>query len=410
MKRFSTKAIHGSLKKSDGHGTLRPAVYDSVAFEFASAADMQRAFEGRRLAHSYTRVSNPTVAEFEDRIRLLSDASGVLAVSSGMAAVANVVLALAHSGAHLVASKFLFGNTYSLLEQTLKPWGLQVTYVDMTRPADIEAAIGDSTRLVFLETITNPQLQVADIRTVVDVATRRGVPVVADGTMTTPALFKSKDFGVAVEVLSSTKAISGGATSMGGLIIDNGTFDWRQNRKLQPWAKQCGPMALLTYLRREVYRNLGACLAPHNAYLQALGLETLELRMRRGCDNALHVARWLEQSAKVKHVHYPGLESSPYHAVASGQFSGGYGSVLTFRLASREACFALVDQCQVIRRATNLHDNKTLVLHPASTIFCEYSAEEKAEMEVGDDMLRLALGIEDPQDVVDDLAAALERI
>jgi len=272
MSGFATRAIHGSVRKRDPHGTLRPAIYDSVAFEFASAADMQLAFEGRRSAHSYSRISNPTVEEFEDRVRVLSEAAGVVAVSSGMAAIANVILALADSRSNIVASRFLFGNTFSLFEQTLRPWGLRVSFVDMTDLAEVEAAINDKTRAVFLESITNPQLQVADIPAIVNLARARSVPVVVDGTMTTPLLFRSKDAGVAVEVISSTKSISGGATSVGGVIIDNGVFDWKANPKLALWARKAGPMALVAFLRREIYRNLGACLAPQSAYLQTLGL------------------------------------------------------------------------------------------------------------------------------------------
>jgi len=366
MKGFSTKAIHGSIRKQDPHGTLRPAVYDSVAFEFQSALEMQQAFEGRRLAHSYSRISNPTVEEFEDRMRLLAEATGALAVASGMAAIANVILALAESGTNVVTSKFLFGNTYSLFEQTLKPWGLQVSYIDMTNPAELEAAINDKTRAVFLETITNPQLQVADLRLVTRIAQAHDVPVLVDGTMTTPFLFKSRDFGVAVEVLSSTKSISGGATSVGGVIIENGVFDWKKNPKVRPWAEKCGPMGLLVFLRREIYRNLGACLSPQNAYLQTLGLETLDLRLMKSC-----------------------------------------GSLLNFRLENREACFALMNNCKLVRRATNIHDNKTLILHPASTIFCEYSPQEKAKMEVSENLLRLSVGIEEAEDILEDVTAAL---
>lgn len=411
MKGFATKAIHGSLNSiKDSHKALRTAIYDNVAFEFDKAIDMQKAFEGRRLAHSYSRISNPTVAEFENRIKMLSDAQGVIAVSSGMAAIANVIIALAGSDTHLVTSNYLFGNTYSLFEQTLKPWGLSVSYTDMTNPAKIEAAIHEKTALIFFETITNPQLQVADIRAVVEIGNKHGIPVVVDGTMTTAVLCKTHDYGAAVEVLSSTKAISGGATSVGGLIIDNGTFDWSKNRKLKPLAKQCGPMAFLTSLRREIYRNLGSCLSPHNAYLQMLGLETMELRMRKSCDNALHIAQWLEESEKVEKVNYPGLENSPYHNPAKMQLSGGFGSVLTFNLHSREACFAVLDNCNVIRRATNIHDNKTLMLHPSSTIYCEYPAKDKEKMGVSDNMLRLSVGIENHEDIIDDLANALESI
>jgi O-acetylhomoserine (thiol)-lyase len=404
---FATKAIHGSIRKKDPHGTLRPAVYDSVAFEFQTALEMQQAFEGRRPAHSYSRISNPTVEEFEDRMRILADAKGVIAVASGMAAIANVILAIAEAGTNVVTSKFLFGNTYSLFEQTLKPWGLRVSYVDMTKPAELEASINDKTRAIFLETITNPQLQVADIRAVTRIAEAHDLPVVLDGTVTTPFLFKSRDFGVAVEVISSTKSISGGATSVGGVIIENGVFDWNKNPKVRPWAEKFGPMGLLVFLRREIYRNLGACLSPQNAFLHTLGLETLDLRLQKSCANALQIARSLEQSPKIQQVHYPGLESSPSHKIAQAQFSNGYGSLVGFRLVNREACFALMDKCGIVRRATNIHDNKTLILHPASTIFCEYSAEEKAKMEVGDNLLRLSVGIEDAEDIIEDLTTAM---
>lgn len=407
MKGFATKAIHGSTRQKDPHGTLRPAVYDSVAFEFQTALEMQLAFEGRRLAHSYSRISNPTVAEFEDRVRLLADAKGALAVASGMAAIANVIMALAEAGTNVVTSKFLFGNTYSLFEQTLKPWGLQVSYVDMTNPAELEAALNENTRAIFLETITNPQLQVADMAMITRIAHAHGVPVVVDGTMTTPFLFKSKDSGVAVEVLSSTKSISGGATSVGGIVIENGVFDWSKNPKVQPWAEKCGPMGLLVFLRREIYRNLGACLSPQNAFLHTLGLETLDLRLHKSCSNALQIAQALAKSPKIKGVIYPGLENSRYYMVARSQFRNGFGSLLGLSLENREACFALVNKCKVVRRATNIHDNKTLIIHPASTIFCEYSPEEKARMEVSENLLRLSVGIEDANDILEDLTAAI---
>jgi O-acetylhomoserine (thiol)-lyase len=231
--------------------------------------------------------------------------------------------------------------------------------------------------------------------------------VVLDGTTTTPYLFKSKDYGVDVEVLSSTKYISGGATSVGGLIIDNGTFHWKQNPKLSAEAKKFGPGALLNVLRREVYRNLGSCLAPHNAFLQTLGLETLSLRIDKSCANTLSIAQWLQQHPRVSTVNYPGLTTSTYHGAAKRLFPRGAGGILTFDLASREQCFTFQNALKLVRRATNINDNKTLVLHPASTIFCEYSAEEKSAMGVSDSMLRLAVGIEDVEDIIEDLERGL---
>lgn len=410
MKGFTTKAIHGTNIRKDPHGTLRVPIYDSVAFEFESSKDLQLAFEGRKLAHSYTRISNPTVQDFEDKLRLVSDSLGVLALSSGMAAISNTILALAESGTNIVASRFLFGNTFSLFENTLKPWGLDVRYVDMTDLGQLTEAIDGKTRGVFLEVITNPQLQVADIESVARVAHERGVPVILDGTVTTPFLFKSKDFGVDVEVLSSTKYLSGGATSVGGVIIDNGLYDWGKNPRLQDWAGKYGPHAFLVRLRREVYRNVGACLSPHNAFLQTLGLETAALRIDRSCVNALHLARSFKTHPKVRGVEYPGLETSVSFVTARRQFPKGSGGILAFRLEDREECFRFMDRLKLVKRATNINDNKTMVIHPGSTIFCEYSPELKAKMGVGDDLIRLSVGIEDVEDIEDDLNAALEAL
>ncbi|MDR3437437.1 aminotransferase class V-fold PLP-dependent enzyme [Telmatospirillum sp.] len=403
MTGFVTKAVHGIPGRTSAHGTLRGPVYDSVAFEFAKSTDIEKAFEGRLAAHSYTRVSNPTVQELEERVAFLAGAKGVVAVSSGMAAISNTIMALAGAGTNIVTTRFLFGNTLSLFQNTLGPWGLEVRYADFLRPESVAAAIDGNTRAVFLETITNPQLEVADIELIAAIAHENGVPVIADGTATTPYLFPSRNFGVDVEVISSTKYMSGGATTIGGLIVDNGIFDWKQAPRLKEAARRYGPHAFIAALRHTVYRDLGACMAPHNAYLQVLGLETMGLRIERSCANTLRLARWLKNRPEVSTVNYPGLETSPSHATAKRLLSKGFGGILTFSLSDRKACFAFMDALQTIRRATNIHDNKTLILHPASTIFCEFDAEEKAAMGVGDAMLRLSVGIEDDEDLITDL-------
>ena len=410
MRGFSSKAIHCEAVKKDAHGALRMPLYENVAFEFENARAIQFAFEGRSLGHSYTRISNPTVEDLEQRIRLLTGALGVVAVSSGMAAIAEVVLVLAEAGANIISTKYLFGNTYSLFEHTLKPWGLEVNYLDLTHPQNLEKAINAKTRAIFLESITNPQLQVVDIEKISKIAAAAHIPVVLDGTVTTPYLFRSKDFGVAVEVLSSTKYISGGATTVGGLIIDNGNQDWSQCPRLQKAAQKYGPHALLAHLRREAHRNLGSCMTPHNAYMQSLGLETLALRIDRSCENTLALAQFLALRREVKAVNYPGLETSPYHALARAQFGEKFGGILTFMLQDREQCYKLMDSLTLIRRATNINDNKTLILHPASTIFCEYGVEEKEALGVPANMLRLTVGIEDLDDIIDDLKQGLEAL
>jgi O-acetylhomoserine (thiol)-lyase len=411
MKGFTTKAIHGAPVKKDAHGTLRMPVYDSVAFEHETAENMQAAFEGRLPAHSYSRISNPTIEDYEQRVRLLANALGVIAVSSGMAAISNVILALAEAGTNIVTTRSLFGNTYSLFENTLRPWGLDINYVDLSNPDALATAIDENTRAVFLETITNPQLQVFDVEAVAKVAHAHNVPVIVDGTVTTPYLFRARDFGADLEVVASTKYISGGATSVGGLIFDYGTFNWRRNPKVAPWVAKFGANALLVWMRADVYRNLGSCLSPHNAYLQTLGLETLSLRAQRSCENALAVAQYLERGhERIRSVNYPGLTSSPYHSIAKRQFPHGFGGILTFTLGSKTECFALMDRLRLIRRATNINDNKSLILHPASTIYCEYSPVEKEEMQVSESMLRLSVGIEDVDDIIEDLQAGLSAL
>lgn len=411
MTGFSTYAIHGSRpQQKDLHGALRTPVYDSVAFEHESAEDLSQIFSGRKPAHAYSRITNPTVEEFENRIKLLSNAAAVIAVSSGMAAISNILLALAGSGTNIVASRHLFGNTLSLIERTLKPWGLEARYVSMSDPLAVQAAIDNNTRAVFLETVTNPQLEVADIKTIAGITSQKGVPLIVDNTVTTPYLFRTKDFGVNIEVISSTKYISGGATSVGGLIIDNGNFDWRQAPRLEDWARKMGPMALLGSLRREVYRNIGSCLAPHHAYLQSLGLETMSLRIEKSCANAFSIARFLQKHKKIAAVNYPGLRDSRYHEVAAQQFANRFGGLLTFDLQSRDACFAFINKLKLIRRASNVNDNKTLILHPASTIFCEYPEKQLEEMNIRQTMIRLSVGIEDVNDIIQDLEGGLTTL
>ncbi|MEW6009564.1 MAG: aminotransferase class I/II-fold pyridoxal phosphate-dependent enzyme [Candidatus Omnitrophota bacterium] len=408
--KFVTKVLHTKFLKQDPHGSLHMPIYDNVAFEQKQAEDLELAFQGRKPAHMYSRISNPTVEDFEQRVRAVTDAIGVIALSSGMAAISNVIVAICQTGDNIVTSKHLFGNTYSLFENTLKSWGLEVRYADLTDVKEVEKLIDDKTKAIFLETITNPQLEVADIKALSAIAKKNHILIIADTTLTPPYLFKSKDFGVDVEVLSSTKYISGGATSVGGLIIDNGTFDWARNSKLRVDAGKYGPLTFLNKLRREVFRNLGACMSSHNAFLQSIGLETLHLRVDVSCANAQALAEFLEKSGKIKQVNYPGLKSSKYYQIAKKQFKDKLGALLTFDLESKEQCFKFMNKLEIIRRATNLQDNRTLILHPASTIFCEYDASLKKEMGVRETMIRLAVGIEDLEDLILDIKQSLEAL
>ncbi len=403
----TTTLLHTPFPKKDPHGSLNFPTYESVAFEADTAEELEAAFTGEKQRHIYSRITNPTVEYFESKVQRLTGAFSVTAMSSGMAAITNLVVTLGKAGDNVVTSKHLFGNTLSLFEKTLKPYGFSAKYTDLTDPESVASEVDENTIAIFFETITNPQLEVADIRALSEIAKKNNLLLIGDTTLTPPSMFRASDFGVDFEVLSSTKYISGGATSVGGLLIDYGTYDWSGFDKTKEAFKQHGPLAFKAMLRKQVYRNMGACLSPHNAYLQSLGLDTLVLRTDRSASNALEIARWLELQPAVRHVHFPGLESSPYHQAAREQFGEKPCSLLTFDLGSKEQCYSFMNRLEVIRRATNLQDNKTLIIHPYSTIFAEYSDAQKEEMGLRDTMLRLSVGIEEVEDLVGDISQAV---
>lgn len=401
MEGLTSKLIHSRPNKTDVHGSLRMPVYDSASFELESAEDLEEAFRGRKPSHLYSRSSNPTVEYLEKQIKDLTGAISVLALSSGMAAISNAVLALCGSGDNIIASPYLFGNTYSLFTNTLKPWGLDVKLADFSEPESISDLIDDKTRLIFLETVTNPQLQVADLKEISRLADEKGILLVVDSTVTPFAFGNMKNLGAHIEVLSSTKYISGGATSVGGLIVDYGKYNWSNHPRYREDSKKFGPFAFIRKLRRNIYRDLGAAMSPHNAYLQSLGLETFQMRAEKSSSNAVEIARFLKTNDSVINVSYPRDTS---------QFNNLGGGLLTFELESKEKCFKFINAMEMVRKATNLNDNKTLIIHPSSTIFCEYSDEEKKDMAVGEGLIRLAVGIEETVDIISDLKRGLEAI
>lgn len=406
---FTTKAVHGRGPHKDAHQALRFPVYDGVAFDFASAETMADVFSGRRAVHAYSRISNPTVEAFERRITLLEDGLATVAVSSGMAAISTALLNLLNSGDNIVAASSLFGGTYSLLKNVLGPLGIETRFVPVDDPQSVEEAMDDRTRIIYLETISNPCMIVPDFEAISGIARRYHAVIIADSTVTTPYLFSAKKFGVNVVVHSTTKYVSGGATSMGGAVVDLGNHDWSNIPALQGFHK-LREWAFIARLRKEVYRETGSCMSPHNAYLQNLGMETLALRMDRICRNAQRIAEFLEAQAAVRTVLYPGLASSPFHDLAGRQYGGFFGGILSFNLPDRAACFHFLNALTLIRRATNLGDNKTLALHPASTIFAGFSAGEMENLGVGDTLIRLSVGIEDSDDLLADIREALKGI
>jgi O-acetylhomoserine (thiol)-lyase len=403
---FNTKLLHTPYLKNDVHGALQVPIYANSAYGFENSEDISGAFKGTKLAHAYSRSSNPTVEYFEQRIKAITDSNAVLACASGMSAITNTIMALCNSGDNLISTRKLFGNTITLFESTLKPFGITAKYADFSDLSSIEKLIDSNTRLIFLETISNPHLEVVDLKAVSAIAKKHKLVVVSDTTLTPPGMFDAKNFGIDVSVMSSTKFISCGGSTLGGVIVDNGTYDWKNNPVTKPWTDKFGKFGFISKLRKELFRNTGGCLSPFNAYLQAVGLETMTLRVERASQNAYELSKFLETLKSIKSVHYPGLESSPYYAISKLQFGKYPSALLTFDFGSEEECFKFMDKLQIIRRATNLSDNKSLIIHPASTIYSEFG-DKINELDIRDTMIRLSVGIEDVEDLMEDIQSAL---
>ena len=386
-----TQAIHLPYKRRDAYDALSMPVYNAVAYEFDNAQLMADAFCGRIDAPDYSRVENPTVTNFELRVKALTGAENVIALNSGMAAISNTMFAIVEQGKNVITSRHLFGNSYSLLTSTLKRLGVEAKLCDLTDIASVEKQIDNNTCCLFLEVMTNPQLEVADVKALSDIAHKHGIPVVADTTIIPFTQFFGKELGIDVEVVSSTKYISGGATSLGGLIIDYGTFPTIGDR-----------------LMNEMLFNLGAYMTPQVAYMQTLGLETLDARYRVQAGNALELAKRLRTLKPICKVNYVGLDDNPYHQLSVRQYGETAGAMVTIDLEDQVACFRLLDNLKLIHRATNLFDNRTLAIHPASTIFGLFTPEERAAMDVFDTTIRLSIGLESVDDLFDDIKQALE--
>ncbi|MFC2513223.1 MAG: trans-sulfuration enzyme family protein [Prevotella melaninogenica] len=386
-----TQAIHQAYKRRDAYDALSMPIYNAVAFEFDNAEVMSDAFCGRIDAPDYSRVENPTVTNLEQRVKALTGAENVIALNSGMAAISNTLFSVVEQGKNVITSRHLFGNTYSLLTSTLSRLGVEARLCDLTDVEAVERLIDDNTCCLFLEIMTNPQLEVVDVRALATIAHQHGIPVIADTTLIPFTQFSAKDLGIDLEVVSSTKYISGGATSLGGLVIDYGTFPSIGKRLLN-----------------EMLFNLGAYMTPQVAYMQTLGLETLDVRYRAQAGNALELAQRLRTLKPIHRVNYVGLEDNPYHQLAVSQYGETVGAMVTIDLESQEACFRMLDKLKLIHRATNLFDNRTLAIHPASTIFGLFTAEERAAMDVQDTTIRLSIGLESVDDLFDDIKQALE--
>ena len=403
---FTTKALHTRPTHKDPYGAMRFPIYQSSAFEFEHAEDLEAVFKGQKMGHVYTRSSNPSIEAYEQTIRSISGAFGVIATATGMAAISNALFALLKSGDNIITTKYLFGNTLSLFQTLLSDFGVEVRYVDVNHLEEIRSNIDDKTRLLFCESISNPQLIVPDFGAIKAVLSEKNVPLIVDTTMTPWNIFDAKKHGVDIEIISATKYLSGGGHVLGGLIVDNGTFNWKQHATLEPYYKKFGPNAFMARLRKETFRNLGSTLSAQSAYLLCLGLETLDLRVQRSCQNALSVAKHLQNKAQIIRVDYPLLETSSSYENASKQFSGG-GAIVTFSLENKEKAYAFLNALKLIRRGTNIQDNKSLAIAPYHTIYAEYSEEQRHSYQLTQGMIRLSVGIEDIEDLLGDIDQAL---
>lgn len=388
----NTQAIHLPYRRRDAYDALSMPVYNAVAYEFSDAKTMADAFCERIDAPDYSRCENPTVDNFEDRVRALTDAFSVSALNSGMAAISNTMLALTSQGKNVVSSTHMFGNTFDLLNRSLRKFGVGLHTTNLTDLKKVEEAVDDDTCCIFVEIITNPQMEVADLTALAKVAHAHHIPLVADTTTIPFTMFSAKSLGVDIEVVSSTKYISGGATSLGGLIIDYGT-DYTKG--------------FTSAIKSEMLFNFGAYMTPQVAFMQTMGLETLDARYRVQSANALELARKLCSLKQIKSVNYVGLDDNKYHQLAVHQFGKTAGAMVCIDLADEAACFKFLNSLKLVHRATNLFDNRTLAIHPYSTIFGNFTPDEKAKMDVLDTTVRLSVGLEDVDDIFDDIRQAL---
>ena len=406
---FTTQALNVSYPKNDPYNAMQMPIYESVSYEFDSAEQIEANFKGEYVAHAYSRSSNPTVEYLELKLNALCQGKGAIAVSSGMAAISNTLLAITRQGDNIIAANRTFGHTAALLQQTLPEFGIESRLSDLQSEQSIEALIDSNTRAIFFETVSNPQLEIADIEMLAALAQKHRILLVADSTLTPPNVFKAGDFGINIEVISTTKHISGGATSFGGAIVNHGNYDWKLNPNTAAYAEKFGENAIVAKIKKNIFRHTGGSMAPQTARFQIQGLDMLELRVERCYQNCMALGEFMRTNPKISKVTYPGLPTDAGYPRAQKYFGGIPGTIMSFDLPTKEACYSFMNRLQIIRRATNLNDNKTLIIHPASTIYGEFTEAERAKANIRDTMMRLSVGIENVEDLIADIQQALSE-
>src|SRR6516165_2138620 len=419
---FETLSLHAGQETADSATNARAVpIYQTTSYVFDSPEHAADLFGLRQFGNIYTRIMNPTQDAFERRIAALEGGVGALATASGQSAETLAILNIAGAGDEIISSTSLYGGTYNLFHYTLPRLGITVKFLDPDDFEGIRAAINEKTRAIYAETVGNPKLDVIDIETLAGIAHEHKLPLVIDNTHPSPALTRPIEWGADIVVNSATKFLGGHGTSIGGVIVDAGKFDWAASGRFgeftEPdpsyhglsYVQAFGPLAFIIKARIQGLRDTGASLSPFNAFLFLQGIETLHLRLERHSQNALAVARHLEQHPGVEWVNYPGLESSPYHARAKKYLPNGQGALITFGIkGGYEAGKKLIDALQLFSLVANIGDAKSLVIHPASTTHQQLSVEEQADTGVTPELVRLSVGIEDIRDILADLDQAIE--
>lgn len=417
--RLGTLSLHAGQEVDPATQARAVPIYQTTSFSFKSTDHAANLFGLKEFGNIYSRIMNPTNDVFEKRMAALEGGVGALAVASGQSATTLSILNIAKSGDEIVSANSLYGGTYMLFSQTFPKLGIKVHFVDPSDPKNFEKAITKKTRLIYTETLGNPKLDVPDFEEIAQVAHNAGIPFFIDNTVTSPVLFRPFDFGADVVVHSATKFIGGHGTSIGGVIVDSGKFNWTNGRfpeLTEPdpsyhgikYVESFGPLAFILKVRVQFLRDIGSCMSPFNAFLFLQGLETLHLRMPRHCENALKVAKFLEKHKKVSWVNYPGLESHPSYNMAQKYFPKGQGAIVGFGIkGGKSAGIKFINKVKLLSHLANIGDSKSLVIHPSSTTHQQLSKEEQLLTGVTDDYVRISVGTEDIEDIVEDLDQAL---
>lgn len=422
--RFETLQLHVGQEQPDPVTDARVTpIYQTTSYVFRNSAHAAARFDLTDEGNIYGRLTNPTQSVLEQRIAALEGGVAALAVASGAAAVTYAIMNVARKGDHIVAANTIYGGTYNLLDHTLADYGVSTTFVDPADLSNFENAIQSNTKAVFIETFGNPNANLIDIRAVADIAHNHGIPLIIDNTFATPYLVRPIELGADVVVHSATKFIGGHGTSLGGVIVDSGNFDWSASGKFPQLAapdpsyhgvvftEAAGRAAYVVRIRAVILRDTGACISPLNAFILLQGLETLSLRVERHVENALKVVRFLAAHPKVKKVNHPSLEDHPDHKLYQKYFPKGGGSIFTFEInGGVEEAHRFIDSLEIFSLLANVADVKSLVIHPATTTHSQLTDEQKAEQGIYPGTVRLSIGTEHVDDLIDDLAQALDRV